>query len=71
MFVDGNAEEASTMPRTGELILIGISVSMFIILIISQTIWTRGHDNPAPLQHAQVVLGYADGLIPAGQLIFP
>ena len=60
------------MPRTGELILIGISISMFITLIISQTIWTRGQDEHGPLQqHDQVVLGYADGLIPAGQLIFP
>lgn len=65
MFVDGNAEEASTMPRTGELILIGISVSMFIILMLSQTIWTMGHDNPAPLHNAQVVLGDTYGLIPA------
>ena len=53
------------MTRTGELILIGISISMFITLIISQTIWTRGHDNPDPLQHAQVVLGDTNGLIPA------
>ena len=51
------------MTRTGELILIAISISMFITLIISQTIWTRGHDNPDPLQNSQVMLGETDGLI--------
>jgi len=40
---------------------------MFITLIISQTIWTRGHDNPTPSQIAQVVLGDTDGLIAANQ----
>ena len=55
------------MTRTGELILIAISISMFITLIISQTIWTRGHDNPTPSQIAQVVLGDTDGLIAANQ----
>jgi len=55
--VDGDAEEASTMTRTGELILIAVSVSVFFALIISQTNWTRGHDKPAPLQqHDQIVL---------------
>lgn len=54
------------MTRTGELILIAISISMFITLMISQTIWTRGYDNPNPLQqHAQAVLGDTNGLIPA------
>jgi hypothetical protein len=55
------------MTRTGELILIAISISMFITLIISQTIWTRGHDNPNSSQNAQVVLGDTYRLIPANQ----
>ena len=56
------------MTRTGELILIGVSISMFITLIISHTIWTGGPDKTGLLQqHDQVVLGDSDGLLPANQ----
>ena len=45
------------MKRTGELMLIGVPIAVFIALIISQTILTRGPDKPAQLQkYYQVVL---------------
>ncbi|MEN8204861.1 MAG: hypothetical protein ABFS24_02500 [Pseudomonadota bacterium] len=54
------------MTRTGELVLIGVSITVFIALIISQTIWTREHDKPGQLQqHNQVVLGDTAQLPPA------
>ena len=63
---DGDAEEAATMTRTGEGVLIGVSISILLIaLILSQTDWAKGPDNPGQLQHpSQVVLADADGLNP-------
>ena len=63
---DGDAEEAATMTRTGEGVLIGVSISiLLIVLILSQTDWAKGPDIPGQLQHpGQVVLADADGLIP-------
>jgi len=50
------------MTRTGEGVLIGVSITLFIVLIISQTDWPTGPDNPSQLQHpGQVVLIDADG----------
>ena len=65
-YVYGDAEEATTMTRTGEVILIGVSIGILLIcLIISQTDWRRGQGNPGQLQHpGQVVLAGADGLVP-------
>ena len=64
--VDGDAEEATTMTRTGEGILIGVPITILLIfLIISQTDWAKGPGNPSQLQHSsQVELADADGLIP-------
>lgn len=64
--VDGDAEEATTMTRTGEGILIGVSIcTLFIALVISQTDWARGAGNPSQLQRpSQVERADADRLIP-------
>ena len=62
--VDGDAEEATTMTRTGEGILIGVPITILLIfLIISQTDWAKGPGNPSQLQHpSQVGLADADGM---------
>ena len=64
--VYGDAKGAATVTRTGEVILIGVSISVLLVaLIISQTDWGRGAGNPGQLQHpVQVVLAGADGLVP-------
>ena len=54
------------MTRTGEGILIGVSIcTLFIALVISQTDWARGAGNPSQLQRpSQVERADADRLIP-------
>jgi len=54
------------MTRTGEGILIGVSIcTLFIALIISQTDWAGGAGNPSQIQHpSQVEQADADRLIP-------
>ena len=50
------------MTRTGEGILIGVSITLLIALFISQTDWAKGPGNPSQLQHpSQVVLADAVG----------
>jgi len=63
--VYGDAEGATIVTRIGEVILIGVSISILLIaLIISQTDWARAPGNHGQLQHhGQVVLAGADGLV--------
>jgi hypothetical protein len=58
------------MTRTGELMLLGVSITVLIVLIISQTIWIREQDKPSP-SHDLVMLGDANWQIPANQPLSP
>jgi nitrogen fixation-related uncharacterized protein len=51
------------MTRTGERALIGVSITLlFIVVIISQTVWAKGSGKHASLQNPGQVL-----LVDAGE----
>ena len=59
--VNGDAEEAATMTKTGERILIGVPITLLIILFISQIDWAKGPGIHGQLQDpGQVVLTDAE-----------